>query len=1298
MLIGLHIVLMIVFSFFAGYGIIGFFSLWLKPEKKADMFLVMPVIGYVFSQVLFYQWYYLFENSTLSLYLTITSLCLINLFYILFAHKKSGFSINRLIQTIKRFDKKVFLVLVLIFILSSWQYLLIGEGHYYHSGNEDYFDGVNGGNAYLTNTPTRLIFYDIAGGVHFHAVIKYQYSSQAFWRSLLNVGGLDGFILQEILCLLLTCVGVYWLVGYVFKGGEKIALWTSFWSAAAAFYFSTYMTGHIGSIMYVSVIPVFIGLMLLWIRKEIGWVWLLILALLYYFIDNTYPGPIYFVLIPLILLAVHERILIPLLFWKRFFNFFGFQSNIKFKEQIKDIKYLRLLGLIALLLAGILIFIWWLWNYTEQWRFAAILRTSISWKITLFKEMFMVFWGIYPPGSTGTASILPIFISNDYINTFSFILAILVSLLAVVAVVRCYQFKERYFLLLYGILFIFYLVVMRYFWGSSYYLYKFLYVHMFLIIIALILWIFEAPRNWRKWKRKIFYTGFILLGIINLLWNISLGMDFLVRPYHKKEKIANFFKNVSTVQLSKSYLDIPNEVDNLEFRYIFSERNINLRPTKENAQYIIRLKNVGNAVYNSVDEAHTVFDNGLLSVHEKLNDNNITLRTLYEPNNSNGLNINWIGDWLSNLNTILKNYIAELTNYIRINKLQDKAYLDISEPGTYYLVNRALKENGLKINSDPEKSIWFIRINFKTSVLEFIRQQEKSIYNPVIGEFSKWQNTFFSIDYIPLSNRAMNPLYLGSLNFTPLINYIKEHGNSVYLDIPHYEQLYLFLKESLPKLKIKICDNPEETELFFRFILDFPYDQFNYRTVINSNEKLIGRAYPIMNLAEIYWDVELVNIPQEGRSYINALPSTTVPFRILTSINENNFSIIINNVTQKAKYLRILLAPGPSIDFSDFILEVSDEKEILKKFHIFSPQTLIDLPLDDFTKKNGKIYLTFTGENLVGKSLLPVEDRFLNYMLLGAELTENINGYSPVMRKILNHKTLSDGLNYLSKYISVPEPDDIIDVKDTSLCSLGLGWYNLEASDDKPMRWVGDKPAEIVLDNVDKKHSSILLNLEPGPGCGGKPLTLKIYNKDLLLKEKVVTDRNNVEIQLPEEIYKSNKEQIILKLVAETENAKIASDPRVLNYRVFNISFKGTESQQKTIIDKAFLDKISLGNGWYPFETYEGKSFQWVGKEPAEIIYKYSDNNLGSIKLNLEPGPSCGKEPLKLYVYLNDKLINENRLISRKIIEIDLKNYKNNLKDGNNIIKLVPSSKNISVPGDPRTLNFRVFNINYIQQ
>jgi len=1434
---------MLVFVIFAGFGLVSLFSHLSEIDKNKKMFLISPIVGYVLSQLLFYRLYLVFENARLCFLFTILIIVIINAicFIIIFWNEK----IEKALKSLQpdKHDYKLLWVLLAILILSAWQYMLIGEGFYYHSGNEDFFDGVNGGKAYLLNTPMKFIHYDIFENINFVAVVDLQYSSQAFWRLLLNVGGVDGFLLQAILNLFLTCIGVYWLVVYVFKGNKNIALLISFWSVAISFYFVTYMNGHIGSMIYVSVITIPLGLFLLWSRKELKWVWLIFVVGIYYFINKMYPGPIYYLVIPAVLLAIHERVMIPFGLWNIFSNFFGISLVNSKKLQFNKLKLLRQIILTIFILIVGLFLIQYTWDYFEIPRVQALTRQNVSWKITLFKEMVIIFWGIYPPGSTGTASILPLFLSNDAINYTALFLALVISYIAIVAVFRCRLIKERQFLLIYGILFIWFLIVMRYFWGSSYYFYKFLYVHLFLIVIVLILWIYERRKYWSKPLRNIILTGFYLLGFLNILWDISLGLDFYQRPYNDKKSINDFFEKVPKSLLQKSYLDIPNEVNNLVFSNLFSDRGINVINSKDlkvYAQYFIQVKNVQNATNNLVTPQHVIYENKVLKICEAVKENDITVFTLYDPNFAANININWVGNRMTIEGYYLKDDINQLIDFIKTRGQNKKIYIDVFEPEAYNLIDKQLLKSNIKINPNPVECNWFIRI-----------RGESVIYYPMKGDSNVWKGLALAIDNLPDSGRNIKPLSFlkdvsdpHRLNFTDIYNLLIKRGSSVYLDMPHHEHAYLFLTQMLGKNGIKIVDNPDESTLFLRFKLFPPFEEFNYMTVRHPNEEKLGTASYQSYFSTGPWTIELLDIPLKGRTISDQnneiLP---IPYRILTGVKSEDYTLKIRNITNSAKYIRLFIEPGPGNDFKNFTLKVSNGKNISNNYYITNPQTLLNIPLKDYGIIEGGLFeLKLESVDLIGHSLLPIEERYLNYVIVGAELTDNVDTYSDYALKVINHEPLSIVSILLERIFGIRgqkrEDIDIINRANSNNLIFGMGWYPIESFDNKTYRWVGNNTAEIVLKNIDKKYNTVQLdlepgpscgnkplslkvynkdqlikeevvngrknfeiplpegirkdnkdqiilkvvaetenvkifsdprvlnfrvfnislkeavpqqktivdktnfdkmrlgdgwypfetnngesfqwvgkepteivlkdidekhnvvqfNLEPGPGCGGKPLRLKIYNKERLIQEEIISGRKNVEVQLPEEMYKNNKEQIILKLVTETKNAKITSDPRILNYRVFNISLKETEPLQKTIIDKAYLNKINLGDGWYPFETYDGKSFQWVGKKPAEIIFKNSDRYLGTIKLDLEPGPGCGGEPLKLKVYINNKEINVYELRSRTNMEINLEKNKGILKDGNNIIKLISSSKNIILAKDPRILNFRIFNINYMQQ
>lgn len=1278
MLILLHIILMFLFTFYSGYGLTRLASQRLNLDTRWGMSIITPTIGFVLSQVLFFFWYWIFENAKFSFYTVIITVSIINLFYLFLYQNKHSFNFS----IIKKIDKLLIFTSFLIFVLSSWQYILIGQGNYFHSGNEDYFDGINGGNAYLIDTPLRYIFYNIAGGVQFTAVIKLQYSSQAFVRLLLNVGALDGFMLQQIFCLIITFLGVYWLAKYVFVFSRITSLLISFWSVAGSFYFSTFMTGHIGSIMYVSAVPVFLGLFLLWGRKEIGWEWLILLVIMFYFFDNTYPGPIYYLLIPILIVIVNERLMLPYKLWDKFFAGLGFsKQNISFSK-LNELKFLRITILLLLIAVIFFIAIEFLWNFFEAYRLRALTRSNVSWKITLYKEMLMVFWGIYPPGSTGTSSILPLFISNKTINTISFIISVIITILAILPLYSITKHKERAFIFVYGILLIPYFILMRYFWGSPYYIYKFLYVHIFLVIILLHLAVIEYYPKINLNIRKIIFSFFIFLGAINIIWDISLGLDFYYRPYHNKEKVKDFVKNVPKEVLAKSYVDIPREVDNLVFKWVLSEMGVGFKPNRKDAHYLIQLKNVGNATYNSVDIKKEIYNNGLISIIEKPKINDLTISSQYEPNFANGLNINWIGNSLSLYYNLYRKSIEEIIGHIKKNGQNKLVYIDILEPDLYMMFTKILPDHQIKISGDHRNTDWFLR-----------RRDGISNFISTGFESNVFSNELFSIDYVPVRGRKINPI-IESNNLSEFVSFIKKNGNSVYLDIPHHESLYYIIESTLSTNNIDIKQSPSEAELFLRFIINPPYDQYTYLSVKGESENQIGTLINSSNLKNRYWDIELVKIKKENRKLFTNPIKTFIPYRILTSGYDSDFILSIDNVSDKARYLRVILSPGPSIDYKDFVLSVKDGNKFIKKYIISAPNTLIDIPLDECEKDNGNLTLTFTGENLIGKSLLPIEERYLNYMILGVELVEKTDTYSSTMLKIMGHRPLSNYSYIYSRYFQARSEEDVIDKGDQTRLALGLGWYGLEKVESNPMRWVGQKSSEIIINKTILEDSKLHIELEPGPGCGGKPLNLNIlFNNKLIAKEEIVR-RENLLIDLSNLSSEYLLEQNIIKLIPITDNVKIANDPRVLNFRVFSISMDN--KYYNDIVDTTIFRSISLAGDWHQFEEYNNEKFRWVGKNPAGIHINYRNISKHILIVDLESGPGCGKKPLELDIIFNGKLIKKEKLRGRRILQIDFSKISMEQIKEQNIIKLVPKTENLKTPNDPRVLNFRVFNIRFI--
>jgi hypothetical protein len=188
----LKVIILLCSPYIGGYGITGYLRILSKDSNdNHGYFLIVPVIGYCFSQLLFWISYYFSERSLFSLWVTISILLLINITFIFFVRRNKSLYYKQSGWSLAKKYYPLLLILLLILILSSWQYLILGQGHYFHSANEDIFDGITGGQSYIVNTPLSYMPEDFSGW------IRLQYSSQTFTRLLLGVSGIDGFCCRQ---------------------------------------------------------------------------------------------------------------------------------------------------------------------------------------------------------------------------------------------------------------------------------------------------------------------------------------------------------------------------------------------------------------------------------------------------------------------------------------------------------------------------------------------------------------------------------------------------------------------------------------------------------------------------------------------------------------------------------------------------------------------------------------------------------------------------------------------------------------------------------------------------------------------------------------------------------------------------------------------------------------------------------------------------------------------------------------------------------------------------------------------
>ncbi len=115
---------------------------------------------------------------------------------------------------------------------------------------------------------------------------------------------------------------------------------------------------------------------------------------------------------------------------------------------------------------------------------------------------------------------------------------------------------------------------------------------------------------------------------------------------------------------------------------------------------------------------------------------------------------------------------------------------------------------------------------------------------------------------------------------------------------------------------------------------------------------------------------------------------------------------------------------------------------------------------------------------------------------------------------------------------------------------LGDGWLPMEARDGRTFRWAGAE-AEIVITAPTGAARKLVMEIGPGPGTGGKPLELGILDDEGgVILEKTLAYRTAVLSLMPP----NAGDAVRIRLVARNGGIRTDTDPRVLNFRVFDLA------------------------------------------------------------------------------------------------------------------------------------------------
>ncbi len=119
-------------------------------------------------------------------------------------------------------------------------------------------------------------------------------------------------------------------------------------------------------------------------------------------------------------------------------------------------------------------------------------------------------------------------------------------------------------------------------------------------------------------------------------------------------------------------------------------------------------------------------------------------------------------------------------------------------------------------------------------------------------------------------------------------------------------------------------------------------------------------------------------------------------------------------------------------------------------------------------------------------------------------------------------------------------------------------------------------------------------------------------------------------------------------------------------------------------------DTITIGQGWYSLEKFAGQTFRWVSNDAAFSIHSPKES-AGEVALDLESGPGLNISGFDLLLKGPTGQIQKRHVAAgRHIIQFNAR-----LAEGENTFQLHVGGGGRRSANDPRTLNFRVFKLDF---
>ena len=190
------------------------------------------------------------------------------------------------------------------------------------------------------------------------------------------------------------------------------------------------------------------------------------------------------------------------------------------------------------------------------------------------------------------------------------------------------------------------------------------------------------------------------------------------------------------------------------------------------------------------------------------------------------------------------------------------------------------------------------------------------------------------------------------------------------------------------------------------------------------------------------------------------------------------------------------------------------------------------------------------------------------------------------------------------------EPGDIVTPE--SGIRLGTGWYGLEKGDGFAKRYLGSE-AEVALPQRD--GAGLFLDVETGPSARDGQAELVVFDADgVEVVAATIVGRAKLRLTLPDG-FSSGR----VRLGTRPDGIPLLQDPRLLNLRVFGISWRDIEWPSSAPLDEESAPERAGRSGWRLNVIGTRPGVDWTGVIPGPSPHAASMRNAAYLHTN-----ACG--------------------------------------------------------------------------